>query len=685
MAGASIVHFWTPPSKSAAAPTGWKGGGAVLNASSAQGFDSLGVFSPGVAANALNGTWTLFYAGASHAAPGTWSIGAATATSAGGPFTRAYGGKPAIAAGAAPGNSKAKYTAEVGAIPAGGDLFSLNTTIADAEVRCSANALCRGFTFDTPAANAANDPGSTHHVYFKAMSTVVPDATWRSYLKPAVAPTMPNATKLLHPRPIYRGGRASSARAGAVAVTALDKHGDGSLNMFGVGRNYEWTTDFLLPFESNPLLGTGTVPSFGRPGLAVGSGGVSSVEYFHGPDLLLHAVGCAASPAVAAGGLGAAPVGCHHYVSGADKGESVGVQWYGPIGGPLPGWPAAVVAPVILNPEGGYPGNAATRGDAAAASRHGGAAPAGTTAVAVASVGGVLHAANVSWAAVGPPLPSSTAPRHIHLAAANSTSLSVMWATWNATTESIAEFCSSRHAAARRPDTWSRSRDGLLTSLDGCGGVATTSSSGDSYKFLMDPTKPQGTAQWQHVATLAALKPGASYRYRVGSTVAGEGWSRWIQFTMPGAAGATSFLALADLGADETVGGQTTAFMRRELDDGPGAMLPAHVGDLPQFAAVIHAGDFACARISFCCHPWLVCATRQHLGPPCGATFTSPRGSRMCSRVCADRLHNAWRVCLYCRPGVHRAQVCTAPWRCAGPVGCDGLSEVLPLVPCAAR
>ena len=62
---------------------------------------------------------------------------------------------------------------------------------------------------------------------------------------------------------------------------------------------------------------------------------------FHGPDGLLHGVGCSTDAAATdkpkpRAALTPSPMhACYHYVSGDDKGESVGVQWYGPVGGPL--------------------------------------------------------------------------------------------------------------------------------------------------------------------------------------------------------------------------------------------------------------------------------------------------------------------------------------------------------------
>ena len=416
------------------------------------------------------------------------------------------------------------------AIPAGSDLFSANTTVAHAEARCAASALCRGFTFNPPpnASNALSTPG-IFHVYFKSTNAVVPDASWQSYLKPTVAPRLPNATRLSHPRPIFRGGKTGSGRSGLLAVAATDEVGDTSLNIFGVGRNFVWTADFLQSFESNPLLGTGDSPAFGRPGLPIGGGGIGLVEMFHGPDGLLHGVGCSTDAAVTARPKPHA-ASCHHYVSGDDKGESVGVQWYGPVGSPLKSWPTGGAAPIGPDVNGGYPGDAVSRGD-------GGGGGAGTTTAAlrtaITSVDGALIYVNITWVPVGPPLPGPVDPRHIHLAIADPSSMSVMWATWNDTAKSAAEFCAVAGAA-----------------------VATA---GRSHRFLMDLDKPMGVAQFEHVVVLTGLAPGSAYWYRVGS--ASDGWSRWVKFVMPGAAGKpTAFLALADLGADETVGGQTTAF-----------------------------------------------------------------------------------------------------------------------------
>jgi len=127
----------------------------------------------------------------------------------------------------------------------------------------------------------------------------------------------------------------------------------------------------------------------------------------------------------------------------------------------------------------------------------------------------------------------------------------------------------------------------------------------------MDLDKPMGTAQFMHLVVLLGLAPGGAYWYRVGS--ASDGWSRWIRFVMHGVAGKpTSFLALADMGADETVGGQTTAFMARELADGPGPMLPG--GDLPQFV-----------REFLACFPRVACfELLMRARDPSGAAIFSP-------------------------------------------------------------
>ena len=108
------------------------------------------MFSPGVAYNRVNNTWALFYAGASTAG-GAVSIGAAMATNPDGPFVRAHGASQAITAGSGAGGGATKFVAEPAmAIPAGSDLFSANTTVAQAEARCAASMLCRGFTFNPP-------------------------------------------------------------------------------------------------------------------------------------------------------------------------------------------------------------------------------------------------------------------------------------------------------------------------------------------------------------------------------------------------------------------------------------------------------------------------------------------------------------------------------------------------------
>ena len=180
MVGAEIVHF-----QSTSLEQPWSGGEVVLSASAtAGGWDSAGVFSPGAAFNAVNGTWALYYSGVSSATSGAW-LGLASSASPSGGFVRASGGRAAVrgwSAGGGGANSSAAasaYVYENGARPAGGDLGTRNTTVAGAELHCSTDPMCKGFTFEGSEPN----PAGGAKMYFKRMDTVTADTTWQSYTK----------------------------------------------------------------------------------------------------------------------------------------------------------------------------------------------------------------------------------------------------------------------------------------------------------------------------------------------------------------------------------------------------------------------------------------------------------------------------------------------------------------------
>ncbi len=396
MVGAEIVHFQT---KDLDKP--WVGGEVVLSASTGDGWDSAGVFSPGAAFNAVNGTWALYFSGISSASSGVW-LGLASSSSPSGGFVRAFGGDAVIigwdARGArGNGSGTSAYEYQNGAIPAGGDLGTHNTTVAGAELHCSADPMCKGFTFEGPD---RNPPGGAK-MYFKRMDTVTADTTWQSYTKKEGPPTLSNATQLRHARPIWRGGKTGSAKSGLVAVTAIDLFsGDATLNLFGLAKChdrtcdhavYEWSDNrcvgrcnrphshpctlpwpygcergifvscgsccscccccsyccscfrgstSLKAFGNNPILGGGSRAAYGIPAaLPTGAGGVGDVEMFYGPDGLLHAIGCPAANTSDLNSRSASDVEfeqCHHYVNGgpSEVGATTGVQWYGPVGLP---------------------------------------------------------------------------------------------------------------------------------------------------------------------------------------------------------------------------------------------------------------------------------------------------------------------------------------------------------------
>ena len=389
---------------------------------------------------------------------------------------------------------------------------------------------------------------------------------------------MPNASLLRHPRPIWRGGRTGSAKGGLVAVTAVDHDtGDATLNLFGLQKChdrtcdhpvFEWSDTNLLPFQDNPLLGGGSTAAYGTPAaLPVGGGGIGDVEMLLGPDGLLHAIGCGASNALA-------PLQCHHYVNGgpAEVGATVGVQWYGPVGSsddqsfPRIAWLRGAVAVVEGEDAGGYPG--------AEAPTH-----------FLHAQDGKIRRATVSWEPVGVALPGVFDARHVHLALAeqsedapHAVSMTVMWATWNRTEASVVEF-------------------GKKTDTD------TATATGTSYSFAMvadncpkcppSHKKPPGSSlfQYEHVVSLTGLEPGTRYRYRPGAGANGSSFSNqsWREFVAPHPVGsdATAFFVLADMGADEADGGQTTAAMAAELSS------PQFLPQGVDYQTVLHAGDLA--------------------------------------------------------------------------------------------
>ena len=157
--GAVIVHFQCSSPDLAAPSATWSGGEVVLSPN-ASGWDDGGVFSPGAALDAVNGTWSLYYSGVARGPRGNagskaggytnaW-VGLASSPSPIGPFTRAYGGAAVVlGGGSAPshGGAGVQYAYANGAIPAGGDLGSHNSTVAAAELHCNLDPMCKGFTF----------------------------------------------------------------------------------------------------------------------------------------------------------------------------------------------------------------------------------------------------------------------------------------------------------------------------------------------------------------------------------------------------------------------------------------------------------------------------------------------------------------------------------------------------------
>ena len=79
-AGSVIVHFECSSAADLAAPSATWSGGEVVLSPNASGWDSGGVFSPGAAFDAINGTWSLYYAGAIKQAPFAW-VGLASSSS----------------------------------------------------------------------------------------------------------------------------------------------------------------------------------------------------------------------------------------------------------------------------------------------------------------------------------------------------------------------------------------------------------------------------------------------------------------------------------------------------------------------------------------------------------------------------------------------------------------------------
>ena len=90
MVGAEIVHFQT-----ASLELPWTGGEVVLSPSKKVSWDSAGVFSPGAAFNAVNGTWSLYYSGVSSSSSAAW-LGLASSDMPSGRFSRVAGGRAAV-------------------------------------------------------------------------------------------------------------------------------------------------------------------------------------------------------------------------------------------------------------------------------------------------------------------------------------------------------------------------------------------------------------------------------------------------------------------------------------------------------------------------------------------------------------------------------------------------------------
>ena len=156
--GAVIVHFESSDGAE------WTGGEVVLSPS-VSGWDSGGVFSPGAAINAINATWSLYYSGIAAGSSDAW-LGLATSASPSAAFVRAGNGSAVVQGFGGTTNGSGSYVYAHGAIPAGGDLGSRNTTVAAAELHCSADPMCKGFTF------RGTDPNPPEaEMLFKRMDT----------------------------------------------------------------------------------------------------------------------------------------------------------------------------------------------------------------------------------------------------------------------------------------------------------------------------------------------------------------------------------------------------------------------------------------------------------------------------------------------------------------------------------
>ena len=166
--------------------------------------------------------------------------------------------------------------------------------------------------------------------------------------------------------------------------------------------------------------------------------------------------------------------------------------------------------------------------------------------------------------------------------AAQLVSIKVMWATWNATQASVVEYGRSSEQHSTQMVT------------------------GRSYSFPMEANKPHAghaapspILQWEHVVLLDDLEPGVQYQYRPGQENSGRDFSNssWRTFNAPhpagskqAAANATAFFVLADMGADESDGGQTTAAIAAELTTNTSELLG---GTGVKYQSLIHAGDLA--------------------------------------------------------------------------------------------
>eukprot|EP01046_Picozoa_sp_COSAG06_P088666 COSAG06_NODE_35078_length_465_cov_0.472678_1_plen_155_part_11 len=126
--------------------------------------------------------------------------------------------------------------------------------------------------------------------------------------------------------------------------------------------------------------------------------------------------------------------------------------------------------------------------------------------------------------------------------------INVMWATFNASGETVVEYSKVALAEEEEAEADSGS-SGDRMGRPPSGRRSTQTAEGRSYSFPMVAAKPNAPSghnapaspllQWEHVVLLPGLEPGERYQYRPGEGPSGRDFanSSWRTFTAPHPAG----------------------------------------------------------------------------------------------------------------------------------------------------